>query len=155
MNSIDGFRSDNQVDDGFRYVASDDETHLAMLREVERALKPGGRFLLDTTNRERVAKAGKSQSWRAPEGDLPWLLRESVFDPETGEQHHTEHLILENRVDTRRFKRRHYTLKELAALLACAGLHLRTAYGSLSLEPYSVESPRMIVIADKESEKEP
>ena len=64
----------------------DDNTHREVLRDVARALASGGRFLLDTTNRETVAQNGTSQSWQPPEAGLPWLLRASTFDPATGDQ---------------------------------------------------------------------
>lgn len=131
--------------------AWDDGAHLEILRGVARALDSGGRFLLDTTNRETVAQNGTSQSWRPPEADLPWLLRESTFDPTTGDQLFTEHFIFEGgRVETKTFKRCHYTLKELTRLFEEAGLRVANVYGSLKLEPYCVTSPRMILSATKE-----
>ena len=129
----------------------DDNTHREVLRDVARALESGGRFLLDTTNRETVAQNGTSQSWRSPEAGLPWLLRASTFDPATGDQNFTEHFIFEDgRVETKTFKRRHYTLKELTQLFEEVGLRVANVYGSLKLDPYEVQSPRMILSATKE-----
>ena len=133
--------------------AWDDETHLNILRNVATSLKPGGRFLFDTTNRERVAKSGASQSWQRPNRDLPWLLRETMFDVHTGDQHLTEHYISsDGEVQTQTFKRRHYTLKELVNLFEEAGLNVIKRFGSLDLSPYTVDSPRTILVAEKKGD---
>ena len=135
--------------------AWDDATHLKILRGVARALRPGGRFLFDTTNRERVAKQNASQSWQRPDADLPWLLREARFDVHTGDQHHTEHTIFsDGRVETRMFKRRHYTVKALTGLFQEVGLRVTNYFGSLGLEPYTLDSPRTILVAEKETEND-
>ena len=130
--------------------AWDDATHLNILRNVATSLKPGGRFLLDTTNRERVAKSGTVQSWQHLK-DLPWLLRESRFDVHMGDQHLTEHYIFaDGRVRTQTFKRRHYTMNELVDLFHNAGLKVTKRFGALDLSPYMLESPRTILVAKKE-----
>ena len=133
--------------------AWDNPAHLDILRGVASALKPGGRFLFDTTNRERVVKSGVSQSWQPPNEGLPWLLREARFDARTGDQHFTEYFIFpDGRVQTQTFKRRHYTLKELVDLFEKAGLAVTACFGSLELEPYAVDSPRTVLVAEKETE---
>ncbi len=130
--------------------AWDDETHLTILRNVATSLEPGGRFLFDTTNRERAAKGGISQSWQRPNRDLPWLLRETMFDIHTGDQHLTEHYISSaGEVQTHTFKRRHYTMKELVNLFERAGLKVIKRFGALDLSPYTVDSSRTILVAEK------
>ncbi len=133
--------------------AWDDETHLSILRGVATSLQPGGRFLFDTTNRERVAKGGVSQSWQRPSDDLPWLLRESRFDVHTGDQHHTEHYIFpDGQVQTHTFKRRHYTMRELVNLFERAGLRITGCFGSLERSPYTLDSPRAILVAELDTD---
>ena len=128
--------------------AWNDETHLDILRGVATSLKPGGRFLFDTTNRERVAKSGLQQSWQHPPG-LPWLLRETSFDVHTGDQYFTEHYISsDGHVQTQTFKRRHYTLSELVNLFEQAGLSVIARFGALDSSPYTLESPRTILVAE-------
>ena len=132
--------------------AWDDAAHLNILRNVATSLKPGGRFLLDTTNRERVAKSGLQQSWQHPKDlDLPWLLRESRFDVHVGDQHLTEHYIFaDGKVQTQTFKRRHYTMNELVNLFHNVGLEVIKRFGALDLSPYTLESPRTVLVAEKE-----
>ena len=130
--------------------AWDDETHLTVLRNVATSLRPGGRFFLDTTNRERTSKGGVSQSWQRPNRALPWLLRETMFDVHTGDQHMTEHYIFpDGHVQTHTFKRRHYTVKELADLFEEAGFSVIKRFGALDLSPYTADSPRTILVAEK------
>lgn len=129
----------------------DDATHLSILRSIATSLKPGGCFLFDTTNRERVAKDGISQSWGRPSTNLPWLLRETRFDVHTGDQHLTEHYIFPDRdkaVQTHTFKRRHYTVRELVNLFQNAGLRVTGRFGSLERTPYTLDSPRTVLIAE-------
>ena len=134
--------------------ARDDETHLNILRNVATSLKPGGRFLFDTTNRERVTKSGLQQSWQHPPG-LPWLLRETSFDVHTGDQHFTEHYIFpDGRVETQTFKRRHYTVSELADLFEKAGLRVIKRFGALDLSPYTLDSSRTIFVAERLAQTE-
>ena len=117
---------------------------------VSRALKPGGRFLFDVTNRERLVQAEPSRSWRGGDG-LPWVLEETRFDLLTGAQ-----VISQTRVypgghtETRTLTRFHYTLAELAQILQSAGLTVADVYGDWQLHPYTAESPRTLLIARKE-----
>ncbi len=130
-----------------------------VLWEVAHALKPKGRFLLDTTNHGRLVQAGPTRSWRG--GDtLPWILEESHFDLRTGAQRLEQRRILEDgraeiktetRTETRTLTRFHYTLAETVKLFCVAGLSVREVYGDWTLEPYTLHSPRMIVLADKEA----
>ena len=105
------------------------------LSAVHKALKSGGRLLLDMLNRE-------------------WLVRhlaagDHAFDLTTG------------RLDGRGFTSRGgkpgrtgetlrvYTLTELKSLLADAGFAFRRAWGDYHGRPYGLESLRLIVAADK------
>ena len=108
---------------------------LRCLQAVHRALKPGGRLLLDLLNRE-------------------WLVRhlgagDGAFDLVTG------------RIDGRGFAPRGaaarggtgtlrlYTLTELRRLLVEGGFRVRGVWGDYHGRPYTLESLRMIVVADR------
>lgn len=127
---------------------------------VARALKPGGRFLLDTTNRERLAGAEyPARSWRG-EGDLPWLLEETRFNLHTGAQEifqrriftgtHTHSHTETNYTETQTLTRFHYTLSELTRLLQTHGLAVTDVYGDWTLNPYTAQSPRLLLLTRKE-----
>lgn len=112
-----------------------DRDDLRCLQGVHRALKPGGRLLLDLLNRE-------------------WLVRhlgahDGAFDLGTG------------RLDGRGFASRGgrprgggetlrvYTLTEMRHLLTDAGFRVRGVWGDYQGHPYTLESLRLIIVADR------
>lgn len=117
---------------------------------VAKALRPGGRFLFDVTNRERLVQVEASRSWRGGEG-LPWTLEEARFDLLTGAQTVLQkRLFADGHSDECTLTRFHYTLAELARLLQTAGLTVTDVYGDWQLGPYTAESPRTLLIARKD-----
>lgn len=128
------------------------ETASQVFAAVARALKPGGRLLFDTTNRERLAGvANPSRSWRGG-GDLPWLLEETRFDLLTGAQKIVQRRIfVDGHTRTQTLVRYHYTLSELSRLLSAAGLTVTGVYGDWQLGPYTASSPRTLLTSRKEA----
>ena len=129
----------------------DDEDNVRVLSEAASALKIGGRLLIDVRNRERLvalAAAHGSERWRWWEGwgDL-LVLGEEILDLEAGR-------ITDRRIffKSREFKGersislRLYSLRELTSLMREAGLEVQDAYGDYDASPYSVTSPRMILV---------
>jgi SAM-dependent methyltransferase len=129
----------------------DDETHSQILRDVAKALKPGGRFLLETKNREDILRFPHPQkSWSVGTGEVAWQLQEYNVDLEGGYTRTDEILLMKNGETLRRyFQTRLYTLSETIQLLKEAGFTYQTAYGAADLSPYQANSPRMIVKAVK------
>jgi SAM-dependent methyltransferase len=129
----------------------DDATHKEILEGAQRALKSGGRLLIETVNRERIAQGGPSVRywWRSQE-DHPWTLQEYRFDLATSRSFTQElRLFPDGQVSERHFEVRLYALHELIALLSQAGFAYNAAYGDTDASPYAAKSPRMIVIATK------
>ncbi len=132
----------------------DDEDNVRVLSEAASALKPGGRLLVDVRNRERLvalAAAHGSERWRWWEGwgDL-LVLGEEILDLGVGR-------ITDRRIffKSREFKGersislRLYSLRELISLMKEAGLEVQAAYGDYNASPYSVTSPRMILVGGR------
>lgn len=148
----------------FNALFSDADTAPQVFKAVSKALKPGGCFLLDTSNRERLAQAeNPTRSWRESTptragqvpllrgGELPWLLEESRFELWTGVQHITQRRIFTDGHTEERFLTRfHYTLAELINLCNAAGLTVRDVYGDWQFNPYTAQSPRMMLVAGKD-----
>lgn len=140
----------------FSALLSTPEAAQNVFAAVARALKPGGRFLFDVTNRERLAQAGTSRSWRGGDGlpgltQLPWVLEGSRFNLLTGAQFISQIRVYpDGHTETLTLTRFHYTLAELARLLQNVGLTVTDVYGSWQLDPYTAESPRTLLIARKE-----
>lgn len=117
-----------------RYPAERDD--LKCLRAVQKALKPWGRLLLDLLNREWVVRRlgeDEAKAFDLRTGRLDW----GSFRPRGGAHHPHETLRL-------------YSLTEVVKLLEDAGLTFRRVYGGYDGRPYGLESPRMLVAAEKD-----
>ncbi len=133
----------------FGYLESDEED-FKVLAAVARALKPGGRFLMDTINREMLVRYWQAHDWQEDtEGTL--RLEDRRFDFLAGRQHNR---ILSIHPDGTRREReidlRMYTLKELADMLSRAGLAVQRTWGGFDGREYGLDSRRMIVLSEKE-----
>jgi hypothetical protein len=116
---------------------------------VARALKPGGRFLVDVINREWLVRHGEAHGWRERE-DGTLDLEDRCFDLLAGRHRrrvlsiHPDGPRREQQIDLRI-----YTLKELADMLSRAGLVVRQVWGGFDGAEYGLDSRRMIVLAEK------
>ncbi len=135
----------------FNALFSSPDAASQVFASVARVLKPGGRFLLDTTKRERLAGTeSPARSWRG-RGDLPWLLEETRFDPLTGAQHIFQRRIFAGgHTETQTLTRFHYTLSELARFFKAVSLTVKDVHGDWQLNPYTARSPRLISVTRKE-----
>jgi SAM-dependent methyltransferase len=115
---------------------------------IARALAPGGRFLLDMANRERVLLHPQERIWNQRE-DGSLLMEEVSLNLETSRVTSRQILIAPeggSRV-TKEFDLRVYTCAELRALLARHGLTVRAVWGGADRSPYTAESRRLVVLA--------
>ena len=132
----------------FGYFETDGE-NADVLRSVWRALRPGGRFLVDTLNREwTIAHLVPHEEIDLPEGrgDVRRALS-------------TDGARVEKTVRTaagnppaevvRRESVRMYAAEELRAMFRDAGFTDVQAYGSLRGEPLGPDSRRLIVVGRK------
>lgn len=116
------------------------EGDLAVLRAIERALVPGGRFLLDLNEPSSLEVVRRS--WQELDGG--YLLTDVDYDPLTCVRTNAfRYIDSEGRVNVPEEPEyiRVYTLPELAHMIMTAGMHLDTVYGrmDLPLTPYSAE----------------
>jgi SAM-dependent methyltransferase len=125
-----------------------DSENERVLAGVARALRPGGRFLIDMVNRDRFLTHPQQRVWNQRE-DGSLLMEEMDLDLVTSRVTSRQILIEPQggpRV-TKEFTLRAYTCAELGALLARHGLEVAGVWGSAEREPYSSESRRLIVMA--------
>jgi SAM-dependent methyltransferase len=144
--SVDGVLS---LFSSFGYL-EDDAEDARVLREVARVLRRGGGFLLDLLNREH-ALAGFVPSQQRVEEDGTLVAEQRSFDA-LRSRLTTSFVIVPAagaRTDSVGHSLRLYTLTEIAALLADAGMQLRHVYGGFSGEDYALDSVRMICLAFK------
>ncbi len=148
----------------FNALFYDADTAPQVFKAVSKALKPCGRFLLDTSNRERLVQIDSPvRSWRESTpagaepvpllsgGELHWLLEESHFELWTGAQHITQRRIFADaHTEEGTLTRYHYTPAELIKLCNAAGLTVRDVYGDWQLNLYTSESPRTMLVTRKD-----
>lgn len=127
----------------------DTATDLAVLREVRRRLRPGGRLCLDVLNRDWLLR-------QAPDGPDFVLTdvssrhgtayrHEERFDPFTSRVRWTIRPAAGPAVTA---DYRVYSAHELLALLADAGFAVRALHGDYDRSRFHVGSPHLLAIAD-------
>ena len=126
----------------------DEADDQAVLKEIARVLKPGGRFFLDILNKEWLMAHFDERFWE--EGEGAKLLNEMVFDYERGRLNTKRTIIPDEGERSELYSSiRLYTLAEMTRMLRTAGLTHRKAYGDYAGKRYDMEGFRMIVVAEK------
>ncbi|WPD19382.1 DUF309 domain-containing protein [Thermaerobacter composti] len=123
-----------------------DEENLEVLRQVAAALRPGGRFLLETQHRD--ALLARFAPFNVVERGDDFLIDAHRWDPVTGRVVTQRTVIRQGRVRRGRFFVRLYTPAELGALLRQAGLEPVGFYDENGA-PLSPESRRLVAVARK------
>lgn len=122
----------------------DDRGHADFLAAVARALKPGARFLLETSYvLEILLPSLQARAWY-PLGDI-LMLADRRYDHAEGRLHVEYTWVREGTIDKRSMSARLYTYREVFGLLEQAGFTDLVAYGSLAREPFRVGSGRLLV----------
>jgi len=132
----------------FGYLHSVTED-LHSLKEIARALRSRGAFLLDVVNRDYLLKVFK-ESDLADFGNFTMEEKRNLDESKTkmtGEWIITnkdtgEKLVLKHRL-------RLYTPQNLSEMLTLSGLQQKTWYGNYEGETLACDSPRLIVLAEK------
>jgi len=120
-----------------------------VLNRVHAALKPAGKFLLDTINREWVIRAFQKKQWEEL-GKNVFALDERSFDPLTSRiSARTVILGGEKRTD-RHHSMRLYTLTELVSMIVKAGMRVGSVYGHVDGRDYWIDTRRMVILAQRE-----
>jgi SAM-dependent methyltransferase len=126
-----------------------DEEDFAVLVAVGRALRPGGRFLLDTVNTAWVLEHFEPAAWIAlPDGGR--LVERRRFDPVSRRNHVEVRVTLASGSElVSHYSLRLYTAQELVERLTAAGFHVTGVWGGADASACSPSSRRLILHGEK------
>lgn len=133
----------------------EDRDDLKALESVRKALKPGGKLLIDSINREWLMRHFEPNFWeQGEEGKGAVVLDRISFDFERGRLDNRRTIVgADGKRIPAHVSLRLYALTELKAQLRAAGLEYRQSWGGFDGAPYGMDSPRMIVLAERAREE--
>jgi SAM-dependent methyltransferase len=126
----------------------DDDGHAAFLKAVARALKPGARFVLETSYLMEVLLPSLQERAWYPVGEMIFLA-DRRYDPSEGRLYVEYTCIRDGARDQRAMSARIHTCREVFRLLDDAGFTDVQGYSSLAREPFRLGSKQLLVIATK------
>ncbi len=126
----------------------DDEGNRAFLSAVAAALKPGGKFVFDTHVAETMLPRLAGQAWKQVGEDL-LVLEAHDYDPATSIMTRRFVLVGGGRTATFDVPMRLYTYRELVTLLGSAGFAACEGYTWLSIVPFMMGAPRLLMVASR------
>jgi SAM-dependent methyltransferase len=135
----------------FGYLESEADD-LGVLESATKAIRPGGRLMLDMLNREWAITNYIQNDWHCG-GDGTFYLEHRELDLASSHMHVTFTIIAPGgqRRNSVGHHIRLYTLTEISRLLGQVGLHMTGVFGGYDAEPYAIGTRRMIVLAQKPS----
>jgi SAM-dependent methyltransferase len=135
----------------FGYLESEAED-LKVLESAAKALRPGGRLLLDMLNREWAVANYIQNDWHSGADGTLYVERRDL-DLASSRMH--VHFIVIDPNNSRRESIGHiirlYTLTEMTRLLERVGLIVTAVFGGFDSESYSIDTRRMIIVAGKDA----
>lgn len=127
-----------------------------LLQNVQRALKPNGRFVLDVTTRECRKKYGNTNHWYAAQSGFwkpgPHLVLEEGFDYPEQSIWLDQYTVIEadGNVTIYRNWFQDYTPEMISAELKAGGFSIQSLWGDLAGTPYTPASEWIGVITQKQ-----
>jgi SAM-dependent methyltransferase len=131
----------------FGYFKEDSENE-KVIHSVFRSLKRGGKFLLETINREWIIRNFQEKDWEILSGKTV-ALDERELDLEKSRSRARTLILGKEKRSERSLSLRLYTLTEMISILNQAGLNVKSVYGGLDGSEYSLNSKRMVILAEK------
>lgn len=125
----------------------EDEGNLLVLKNVARALKPGGLFVFDIQNRDVYLKHIAPAFVIEKEGNF--MIDRISFDPISGRSENRRIVLRDGKRKDKPFSIRLYNATEIRELLGRAGLAVHQVYNGWEGTPLSADSRRMVIVARK------
>jgi SAM-dependent methyltransferase len=145
-------RFDGAFSFGNSFGYLDDQGNADFLKAVARVLKPGARFVLDSSYvLEILLPSLQERAWY-PLGDI-LMLADRRYDPASGRLHVEYTLVSEGKLDRRSMSARLYSYREIVGLLEDAGFTVLQGYGSLDRGPFRIASGRLLMTAERRRDR--
>ena len=125
----------------------EDDENFLVLKNIARALKPGGLFCFDTFNRDVFMKNFLPYIVNQKGNDL--MIERNTFDSLTGRVYDKRVVIRDGKRKDKPFFVRIYNPTEIRDLLLQAGLKIYKIFSDFDSKPFASDSRRMIIIAKK------
>jgi SAM-dependent methyltransferase len=128
----------------------DDQKNAEVIQKIHRALRRGGRFLLDVANRDYITPRTPSMVWFEGEGCV--CMDEAQLNAITSRLVVKRTMMMEDgRQREIEYSMRLYALHELGKLLHDNGFRVAEASGDTSTpgKYFGAESPRILILAEK------
>lgn len=129
---------------------AEDRDNAGVIAEVGRTLRPEGGLLLDVLNRDALVRTFVPRDWTQLPGGL--MLEERSWDAVRGRVETRWTFHSGGRAEGFDVSIRIYTLPEVDAMLAAAGLKRLAVWGDWDGSPFAMESRRMLVLAQRPAE---
>ncbi len=129
----------------------DDEGNAGFLRAVAEALKPGARFLLDTSYLVEGLLPGLQERAWYQWGDF-LTLADRRYDIAEGRLHVEYTTIHGGKTEKWAMSARLHTYREVRALMEAAGFTDLKGYGSLAREPFQLGSRQLLLVGTKRAD---
>ena len=142
----DGFDGAYSFGNSFAYL--DEAGNAAFLKSVAAALKPGARFVLDTSYVTEVILPVLQDRAEYPTGDMV-MLAERHYEPAESRLHVNYTFTRGTETEKQSMSARIYSYRELVSLLDGAGFTAIKGYGSLARVPFRLRSGRALMVATK------
>jgi len=127
----------------------DDNCNLDFLRAVVQTLRPAARFMIDAHVTETILPKYQERDWHKIDDML--MLQERRYVHVHSRIDAEYKVIRDGKIESFTSSMRIYSYFELFRLLKQVGFSKFEAYGSLSLEPFQFKSPRLYLVAMKQS----
>jgi SAM-dependent methyltransferase len=125
----------------------DESENYRVLQGIAETLTPGGRFLIETVNREFVVRHSSPQQVYRP-GNMT-VIEERSFDPVSSRSHVDVTVFEHGRETHLHHSIRIYAFTELEMLLQSVGLQTVNVWGDFRAGDYTVDSTHTIILAER------